>query len=174
MNRIAVLLAAGVIAAAPAAFAKPGEQAGKEHGKGHAAGSQGSGKSHGQGHKASGGGSSGAAVKARTSVRTDETVVRRTSGQGGGSWSYRGREYDQFDVPAYRLPPGQAKKIFNQGQRLPAAYYAQNRTYVLANPGQYELPVAPSGYQWVRVDNDAYLVRSQTGVISDVIRSIFR
>lgn len=42
------------------------------------------------------------------------------------------------------------QKLFNPGQRLPAAYYAQNRTYVIADPDQYHLRAAPAGYEWVR------------------------
>jgi Ni/Co efflux regulator RcnB len=161
MKRIALLLAAGLLAYAPASFAKPPEQ-----GKGDNA-SQANGK--GKNHAAPA--PSRNARPDHRADRADRTPVNRKT---DAQWMYRGRTYDQFDVPAYRLPPGQAKKIFNQGERLPASYYAQNPTYVLSNPARYQLSPAPAGYRWVRVENDVYLVRSETGLITEVIRRIFR
>ena len=165
MTRIALIFAAAALVTAPAALAAP-------QGQGQAKGEAKARANHGAAAKGHG----GAAVKAQNSakVRTSSTGTVRRTADSGGSWSYKGRQYDQFDLPAYRVPPGQAKKVFNTGERLPAAYYAQNPSYVLQNPSQYQLQPAPAGYQWVRVDNDVYLVRSQTGVITDAIRSIFR
>ncbi|HZH04788.1 MAG TPA: RcnB family protein [Myxococcaceae bacterium] len=185
MKRIALLVAAGVLAYSPATFAKP-----PENGKGNSS-SQASGSSKGNNSsqmKGAGKGASSSQMKGSGQGKAEPTRARNGGSefrpapvsrdgvvrQADAQWMYRGRTYDQFDVPAYRLPPGQAKKIFNQGERLPASYYAQNPTYIISNPAQYQLSSAPAGYRWVRVDNDVYLVRNETGVISEVVRRIFR
>jgi Ni/Co efflux regulator RcnB len=162
MKRIAPIVAAGLLAYSPASFAKPPP----ENGKGNNA-SQAKGSAKGKVGPA-------AVRNAGRDDRSGRGDRASATRQADAQWIYRGRTYDQFDVPAYRLPPGQAKKIFNTGERLPASYYAQNPTYVLSNPVQYQLSPAPAGYRWVRVDNDVYLVRSETGLITEVIRRIFR
>jgi Ni/Co efflux regulator RcnB len=181
MKRIALLVAAGVLAYSPATFAKPpenGKGASSSQTKGSGKGANGS-QMKGVNASQMKGGGNGKAAPARARNTSPEyspgsgsrdRVVRQADSQ----WMYRGRTYDQFDVPAYRLPPGQAKKIFNQGERLPASYYAQNPAYIISNPSQYQLSPAPAGYRWVRVDNDVYLVRNETGLISEVVRRIFR
>ena len=74
----------------------------------------------------------------------------------------------------YGMPPGQAKKMWQSGQRLPGQYYQQSQ-YSLSNPAQYSLSPAPAGYKWVLVGNDAYLVRdNNSGLISQVVANIFR
>jgi Ni/Co efflux regulator RcnB len=161
MKHIALIVAAGVLAFSPAAFGKP-----PENGKGANA-SQSNGKGQGK----------AGPERARdtgSEHRAGHGERDRVARQADAQWMYRGRTHDQFDVPAYRLPPGQAKKIFNQGERLPASYYAQNSAYVIGNPGQYQLSPPPAGYRWVRVDNDVYLVRNETGLITEVVRRIFR
>jgi Ni/Co efflux regulator RcnB len=70
------------------------------------------------------------------------------------------------------MPPGQAKKYYGVGQALPSAYVRDTRYYV-AEPARYRLPYPAAGYRWVIVDGDAYLVRSRTGVVRDVVRAIF-
>jgi len=71
----------------------------------------------------------------------------------------------------YGMPPGQAKKYYGVGQQLPPAYVRDTRYYV-AEPARYRLPYPAAGYRWVIVDGDAYLVRSKTGVVRDVVRAI--
>jgi Ni/Co efflux regulator RcnB len=72
------------------------------------------------------------------------------------------------------MPPGQAKKmgLYNTGQHLPRTYYS-NRTHYVTDYNRYNLRVAPPGYQWVRVGNDVYLAQTRTGLIADIVRSIF-
>lgn len=182
MKTITLLLAAGTLAFAPAAFAKP-----PENGKGGAS-AKASGKANASVRvnkttastkvntkaQAKAGSPANSQTKGGAGYRPGSPDRVRTTGGDGTQWMHRGRTYEQFDVPAYRLPPGQAKKLFNRGERLPASYYAQNPTYVLSNPAQYQLQPAPAGYRWVRVDNDVYLVRTQTGLIAEVVRRIFR
>lgn len=163
MKRFAILLAAGTLAFSPATFAKPPEN-GKSN---NAARTNGSGKVKAEA-------SAKSRAKASQDYRPGGSAKAGVTAEGGAKWTYRGRQYDQFDVPAYRLPPGQAKKIFNRGERLPATYYARNPAYVLSNPAQYQLQPAPEGFQWVRVGDDVFLVRSENGLITQVVRRIFR
>lgn len=69
----------------------------------------------------------------------------------------------------HRMPPGQAKK-YNVGERLPGSY-VQAR-YFVASPQHYRLRPAPAGFQWVLLNQDAYLVRTRTGVVAKVARAI--
>jgi len=170
MKKIALLIAAATLAASPGAFAKPPPEKAKNENKsdkvsGKAGASVGVDRAKVTGKSQ---------VKAGAGYRPGGEDRSRATDGAAAQWMYRGRTYEQFDVPAYRLPPGQAKKLFNPGERLPASYYAQNPSYVLSNPAQYQLQPAPAGYRWVRVDNDVYLVRSETGLISEVVRRIFR
>lgn len=70
----------------------------------------------------------------------------------------------------YGLPPGQAKKIYGRGERLPLDYM-QSRNYI-PEPSRYNLPPAPYGQRWVLVDDRAYLADTQTGLIANVIANI--
>lgn len=71
----------------------------------------------------------------------------------------------------YGMPPGQAKKYYAVGQQLPPAYVRDTRYYV-TEPARYRLPYPAAGYRWVIVDGDAYLVRSKTGLVREVVRAI--
>ena len=68
----------------------------------------------------------------------------------------------------YGMPPGQAKKAWRKGQYLPRSYYIETR-YVVVEPLRYHLSAPPPGYRWVRVDGDAYLVRTSNGLVADVV-----
>ena len=68
-------------------------------------------------------------------------------------------------------PPGLAKKAYDVGERLPAAYVGERR-HLLSEPERYGLHAAPAGFRWVVIDRDAYLVRTRTGVITDVVTLI--
>lgn len=70
------------------------------------------------------------------------------------------------------MPPSQAKKHWNRGEHIPRAYVTE-RTYYITDPGRYRLSPPPVGYEWVRVGNDVYLAQTQTGLIAEVVRSLF-
>jgi Ni/Co efflux regulator RcnB len=57
------------------------------------------------------------------------------------------------------------------GDRLPAAYHA--RRHVIVKPVAYHLHRPPRGHQWVRVGADAMLVAVGTGVVIEVVHSLF-
>ncbi|MDP3869758.1 RcnB family protein [Phenylobacterium sp.] len=70
------------------------------------------------------------------------------------------------------MPPGQYKKLYRQGQRLPLSYVKPSN-YV-ADPSAYQLRTAPAGYRWVQVDNQYYLAQTRTGLISEVVSALIR
>ena len=72
----------------------------------------------------------------------------------------------------YGMPPGQAKKMWRRGEVLPSAYWSQPRYFI--EPQVYHLRAPPPGYRWVLVDGDAYLVRTQGGVIADLVLGLLR
>jgi Ni/Co efflux regulator RcnB len=69
------------------------------------------------------------------------------------------------------MPPGQAKKLYGVGQRMPVAY-VNDRQYIIYEPARYRLRTPPAGYRWVLYGEDAYLVRTETGLVSEVIRAL--
>lgn len=69
------------------------------------------------------------------------------------------------------MPPGQAKKMWRSGERIPRAYYTE-RTYYIVDPARYQLRAPPPGYRWVLVEDDAYLVRRDTGLVADVVANV--
>jgi Ni/Co efflux regulator RcnB len=71
----------------------------------------------------------------------------------------------------YPKPPGHTSgKWWHVGNRLPAQYYAP--VYVIDH-ARYRLPVPPTGFRWVRVENDAYMVQSASGQIRDALYMLF-
>jgi Ni/Co efflux regulator RcnB len=67
----------------------------------------------------------------------------------------------------YGLPPGQAKKMWRKGEKIPTTYIAPQ--YFVPEPRVYHLAPPPPGYRWVAVEGDAYLVQTTSGLIADVI-----
>jgi Ni/Co efflux regulator RcnB len=114
----------------------------------------------------------------RYEERDRPAYARESRGYERESRGYE-RDYasEQRHVPPglakkpYGMPPGQAKKYYGVGQQLPPAYIRDAR-YTVSEPGRYRLRYPGAGYRWVIVDGDAYLVRSKTGVVRDVVRAI--
>lgn len=93
----------------------------------------------------------------------------------GGVSAARAKPHGDGDVPPGLakkggLPPGQAKKLYGRGEFLPRVYVAP--TYYVREPVQYRLAPPPPGARWVIVDGNAYLVRTETGLIMDVVQSL--
>lgn len=88
-------------------------------------------------------------------------------GKGHGKHGHEGGPPGLAKKP-HGMPPGQAKKLWRQGERFPRSYYAGNQ-HVIAQPEQHHLRTAPAGYKWVLVEDDAYLVRGSNGMIADVV-----
>lgn len=68
-------------------------------------------------------------------------------------------------------PPGQAKKMWKKGERLPSSYYTSTR-YIIVEPARYRLSPPPVGYRWVLVDGDAYLVRRDNGLVAELVAGV--
>jgi Ni/Co efflux regulator RcnB len=71
----------------------------------------------------------------------------------------------------YPTPQGHRSGIWwGVGNRLPSVYYAP---MYLIDHQRYRLPPPPSGFRWVRVENDVYLVNSASGVVRDALYQLF-
>ena len=68
-------------------------------------------------------------------------------------------------------PPGQTKKMWRKGERLPSSYYSSTR-YIIVEPARYRLAPPPRGFRWVLVDGDAYLVRSDNGLVAELVAGV--
>ena len=66
------------------------------------------------------------------------------------------------------LPPGQAKKRYVVGQRLPATIVIEQVPKVLLP----RLTVAPAGYRYAYVDGDILLIDATSRLVADVIVSL--
>jgi len=94
--------------------------------------------------------------------------VRGHRAMANGTWTPPG-----LAKKPHGMPPGQAKKMWSQGDRLPDQYYSQRRYYV-ANPSTYNLAPAPYGQRWVQVGDNYYLTRTDTGIVSQVVAALLR
>jgi len=70
------------------------------------------------------------------------------------------------------MPPGQAKKMWNRGERLPANYFTT--PYYVTNYSRYDLPPPPPQYRYVYVEERVYLVDPKTQLIRDVLNVLIR
>jgi hypothetical protein len=66
------------------------------------------------------------------------------------------------------LPPGQARKLFNVGQRIPTGYnfYTPYSDLPLAYRDQYGLT---DGYRYIRRDQSLYVVDPTTSLVTRII-----
>jgi len=117
----------------------------------------------------------------RTVERDDDRrYVGEDDRRYAGDDDHRYAGYDRDEGPRgvppglakkpHGMPPGQAKKYYGVGERLPVAYVQPSQ--YLRNERRYGLRAPPPGYRWVIVERDAYLVRTRSGVITEVIRAI--
>ena len=82
------------------------------------------------------------------------------------------QNHDSGKGHPHGMPPGQAKKMWRQGERLPVTYITQR--YYVSEPARYRLAPAPYGYRYVRVDDQIYLAQTQTGLISSVVSALLQ
>jgi surface antigen/Ni/Co efflux regulator RcnB len=88
-------------------------------------------------------------------------------GKGNNKSSDRGGPPPGLANKPYGLPPGQAKKLWRQGERLPVDYIGPR--YYIVEPRLYRLAPPPNGHRWIFVDGNAYLVLVASGLIADVV-----
>ena len=99
-------------------------------------------------------------------------TLRLAAARGAGGVAFadppghaRGHDLPPGLAKQGKIPPGHAKKIWGKGQYLPREY----RQVYFDDWQRYELRPAPSGYRWVRVDRDAYLVEVASGLIAEAL-----
>ena len=87
-----------------------------------------------------------------------------------------GRDRDYWGIPSgspglagkpYGLPPGQAKRLWRQGERIPMFYIAPE--YFIVEPRAYGLDMPPRGHRWIVVEGNAYLVQVESGMIAEMV-----
>lgn len=66
------------------------------------------------------------------------------------------------------VPPGQARRMFREGQRLPVnySYYTRYDAIPLTVRNQYGIP---TGYRYIYRDNVVYVVDPTTRLVRDII-----
>jgi hypothetical protein len=64
------------------------------------------------------------------------------------------------------LPPGQAKKRYVVGQRLPSGIL------IKSVPTGLRLSAVPTGYRYAYVDGDVLLIETSTRLVADVIENL--
>lgn len=93
------------------------------------------------------------------------------SNQSRHQYSYEGKHYDSRKGPEWHAPRGHnSHAVWSRGDRLPKAY--RDRDYVI-DYRAYHLKKPPHGYQWVRVNNDVFLVATSSGLISSIVINLF-
>ena len=66
----------------------------------------------------------------------------------------------------YTRPPGWFYRRWTYGMILPALFWTRN--FWIDSWWEFDLPIPPYGYRWVRVDNDALLINTATGEVLQV------
>jgi Ni/Co efflux regulator RcnB len=84
--------------------------------------------------------------------------------------TYRAR-YSYTAPSRYVTPYGYRYSTYRVGSYLPRGYYGSSYNI---DYRPYGLSAPPYGYNWVRVGNDVYMVRSNNGLIAEVVYSLFR
>lgn len=193
-TRLAVLLLAGALGAAPA-FASPppwaggGKKGGDDgveapHGKGNGHGDRGNGHGKGNRHDAriAADAPPGPPAKAGKPARPQRTEVRVGSYFNDRDRAAVRTYYGQHYGPGAKscppglakknngcLPPGQAKK-WAVGQPLPAGVIV----YPVPQPVLLQLPAPPSGYRYVRVASDILLIAIGSRMVIDGMTDLLR
>ena len=72
---------------------------------------------------------------------------------------------------AWRPPVGFYSRSWGFGDYLPRSWYGGD--YGIIDPWQYNLPLPPPGYDWVRVGDDAVLIDRFNGRVVQVVRFVF-
>ncbi|MET0274615.1 MAG: RcnB family protein [Phenylobacterium sp.] len=70
------------------------------------------------------------------------------------------------------MPPGQAKKVWREGETLPTQYTASK--YAVPEASRANLGPTPYGYKWTQVGDQYVLAQTQTGKISQVLSALAR
>ena len=88
-----------------------------------------------------------------------------------GAYQHNFQAARSFHVGPYHRPRGWTARRWGYGDRLPRAYWAAQ--YVLADYWLFALEVPPTGYEWIRVGDDALLVSTGDGEVLQVEYGVF-
>ncbi|HEX8527851.1 hypothetical protein [Allosphingosinicella sp.] len=124
-------------------------------------------------------------ANARARTRTGASVDRRIDTDRDGIPDYRdrtdnrrGNRYGGAACPpglAKRtpacVPPGQARRTFRQGQRVPASYrdYVAYQDLLGRLPESYRDDIPAGDYRYIYDDDRVYVVNARTRLISSII-----
>ena len=172
-----LLLASAVLALSAAPALAQGKSGGKSHGSHGATMSHGGGKAH-----AKGGQHGRSTLSTRLDANRNGILDRRERGyrdrnRDGIDDRYAGR-YGVNDCPPGLarknngcLPPGQAKRLFREGQRVPGGYnyYTDYANIPVQYRDQYGLT---PDYRYIYRDNSIYVVDPRTSLVQRVIGSL--
>ena len=154
MRKLILLAGAAALAAGMPALAKPGKGAG--HANAHA-GAKVKVKANARGD-----------VRARTAARTRVTASDRN---GNGIADFRERSANACPPGLAKknngcLPPGQARKMFALGQRIPTGYnFFTDYNNI---PSAYRDRV-PAGYDYIYRDDTVYVVDPTTRLVNRIV-----
>ena len=81
------------------------------------------------------------------------------------------QRYDWRGGHPWQNQPGWYYRRWAFGMFLPAGWYVQD--YWIEDYDDYDLPVPPYGYEWVRNGPDALLVDTYTGEVVEVVYGLF-
>jgi hypothetical protein len=152
MRKLILLAGVAALASSLPAVAKPGNGGG-----------------HGNGHAAMKGGNGHSSARSVQTVRTVHTRHAVRSTRYGANSCPPGLARKNNGC----LPPGQAKKLYSVGQRLPGGF--ANYSPYSAIPTQYRDQVPYNdAYRYIYRDNTAYVVDPRTNLITQVISLLGR
>lgn len=105
-------------------------------------------------------------------ITNKKVKAERRARHARGEYRYNGRNFKAMQGPSWHAPKGyRASQKWRRGQNLPNAY--RNRAYVVDHH-RHNLNRPAAGYQWVRVNNNVYLVQARNGMIAQIVWSVFR
>ena len=108
----------------------------------------------------------------RRDVREARQDLRDARREAREDWrDYRRTHRSVYTMPRYMAPRGYTYRAVRTGATLRPAFYG--RSYWIADPYRYRLPVAGRNRQWIRYGDDVLLVNVRNGRVLAVHRDFF-
>jgi len=101
---------------------------------------------------------------------TTKTTVTR-SDDGYTQYKKTVTATHHYDAGVWNAPADYSARHFNLGDRLPGDLMESN--YALSDYDAYNLAAPPTGTEWIRVGQDAFLVRADDGEIIQADYGVF-
>jgi Ni/Co efflux regulator RcnB len=90
----------------------------------------------------------------------------------GRAYLYHGRHLSPWYASRYRWPHGYRYVRYQVGVVLPVVFWS-DESFVIFDYGDYGLVAPDDGYEWVRYGDDALLIDTSTGSVTDVAYGVF-